>query len=102
MNNAYSVKSASGESEVTEFGRGRKVAIFRNVVSVSNHFHMILITSGQPTDPQYFVAAVDEFYAFLRSSCKNNRETSNGTKYVFDTADNARKAYEMLVRIGNM
>jgi len=63
---------------------------------------MILITAGQPTDPQYFVAAVDAFYAFLRSSCKSNRETSNGTKYFFDTADNARKAYEMLVRIGNM
>jgi hypothetical protein len=89
---AYSV--SDGTTEVTDAGGDRWIRLRQRTVNVSRRFELDLITSGQVTDPESFVRAVEEFYAYCRESRK--RLTRGWT---YQTEAEAETAYRMLQRI---
>lgn len=95
MAQAYSV--SDGTTDVTDAGGDRWIRLRQRTVKVSWRFELDLITSGQVTDPDSFVRAVDEFYAYCRESRK--RLTRGWT---YQTESEAETAYRMLQRIIEM
>ena len=89
MAQAYSV--SDGTTEVTDAGGDRWIRLRHCTVNVSWRFELDLITSGQVTDPESFVRAVDEFYAYRREGRK--RLTRGWT---YRTESEAETAYRML------
>jgi|688.fasta_scaffold80770_8 hypothetical protein len=95
MAQAYSV--SDGTTDVTDAGGDRWIRLRQRTVKVSWRFELDLITSGQVTDPESFVRAVDEFYAYCRETRKRlNRGWTYQTEFEADTA------YRMLQRIIEM
>jgi hypothetical protein len=92
---AYSV--SDGTTEVTDAGGDRWIRLRQRTVNVSRRFELDLITSGQVIDPESFVRAVDEFYAYCRES---RRRLNRG--WTYSTESEAETAYRMLQRIVEM
>jgi hypothetical protein len=95
MAQAYSVSDRT--TDVTDAGGNRWIRLRQRTVKVSWRFELDLITSGQVTDSESFVRAVDEFYAYCRETRKRlNRGWTYQTEFEADTA------YRMLQRIIEM
>ena len=68
-------------------------------VSISDALDMKMSTAGMPTDPDYFVQAVHDFYSFVREHSTKSRFLNGLDKYTFSSAETARQCYELACRV---
>ena len=90
----YSV--AGGDSDITAVDYRTWVRLTRNIVRCSQRVEMALFTAGGVTDPDYYVQAVNEFFAYLRAHSTALRV---GHGWRFRDNESANTAYKMLCRI---